>query len=235
MTRQSPRTVGFGVRVTGHAGAQEPAGGAVPRVTVTRRDTELALRPVISEKVASTARLCPCTPPAAGPQAKNLRERRRSVAAAVVQELRSAATDLRAGRKDRGDLNQWWSAHAPEELEEDISAKRVAFIESKQAQNCHDRFDVLNTCNVLGLAFSAKTSCNAMFYGRDLPAYRPGDATALVNKEPRTYSSSCGGKHEKTVRLCGCGYKKGGSTSSRTFHTAGSGGDVITVPLTILP
>ncbi|KAJ1485319.1 hypothetical protein T484DRAFT_1794102 [Baffinella frigidus] len=29
MTRQSPRTVGFGVRVTGHAGAQEPAGGAV--------------------------------------------------------------------------------------------------------------------------------------------------------------------------------------------------------------
>ncbi|KAJ1483732.1 hypothetical protein T484DRAFT_2564744 [Baffinella frigidus] len=30
MTRQSPQTVGFGVRVTGHAGAQEPAGGAVP-------------------------------------------------------------------------------------------------------------------------------------------------------------------------------------------------------------
>ncbi|KAJ1486093.1 hypothetical protein T484DRAFT_1790958 [Baffinella frigidus] len=28
MTRQSPRTVGFGVRVTGHAGAHEPAGGA---------------------------------------------------------------------------------------------------------------------------------------------------------------------------------------------------------------
>ncbi|KAJ1482724.1 hypothetical protein T484DRAFT_1951566, partial [Baffinella frigidus] len=30
--RQSPRTVGFGVRVTGHAGVHEPAGGAVPAV-----------------------------------------------------------------------------------------------------------------------------------------------------------------------------------------------------------
>ncbi|KAJ1480295.1 hypothetical protein T484DRAFT_1811155 [Baffinella frigidus] len=33
LTRQSPRTVGFGVRVTGHAGVHEPAGGAVPRAT----------------------------------------------------------------------------------------------------------------------------------------------------------------------------------------------------------
>ncbi|KAJ1467352.1 hypothetical protein T484DRAFT_2370005 [Baffinella frigidus] len=35
--RQSPRTVGFGVRVTGHAGVHEPAGGAVPRKPQTRR------------------------------------------------------------------------------------------------------------------------------------------------------------------------------------------------------
>ena len=39
---------------------------------------------------------------------------------------------------------------------------------------------------VLRPAFPEQTSCNALFYGRDLPAYRPEDRTALVNKEPRT-------------------------------------------------
>ncbi len=43
------------------------------------------------------------------------------------------------------------------------------------------------------------------FYGRDLPAYRPEDKTVLVNKEAKTYAASCGGRHEKTKRLCGCG------------------------------
>jgi len=35
-TRQSPRTVGFGVRVTGHAGVHEPAGGAMQLYSTTR-------------------------------------------------------------------------------------------------------------------------------------------------------------------------------------------------------
>jgi hypothetical protein len=37
----------------------------------------------------------------------------------------------------------------------------------------------------------------------------------LVNQKPRMFASSCGAKHEKTKRLCGCGPRK----SSRTFHT----------------
>ena len=61
--------------------------------------------------------------------------------------------------------------------------------------------------------------CSADYYGRDLPAYRPEDSTVLVNREPKTYAASCGGRHSKTMRLCGCGFRKGGSTSSRTFHT----------------
>ncbi|KAJ1483914.1 hypothetical protein T484DRAFT_1895186 [Baffinella frigidus] len=41
MTRQSPRTVGFGVRVTGHAGAQEPAGGAGVKVSSSQEEEKM--------------------------------------------------------------------------------------------------------------------------------------------------------------------------------------------------
>ena len=49
--------------------------------------------------------------------------------------------------------------------------------------------------------------CSTDFYGRDLPAFRPEDTTVLVNKEPKTYAASCGGRHSKTKRLCGCGFR----------------------------
>ncbi|KAJ1485105.1 hypothetical protein T484DRAFT_1794906 [Baffinella frigidus] len=42
MTRQSPRTVGFGVRVTGHAGVHEPAGGAEYNISAPNNPYDLS-------------------------------------------------------------------------------------------------------------------------------------------------------------------------------------------------
>jgi hypothetical protein len=84
-------------------------------------------------------RVCACVPPETGAEAHAARERRRLVAGAVVRELRATAFDLLGGRKTAGDLNQWWAAHAPDALEDDIATRRVSFVVSRKAQSCHDR------------------------------------------------------------------------------------------------
>jgi len=112
-----------------------------------------------------------------------------------------------------------------------VREARTSFHEARQGQSCFDAcgerelacqslwFELLNSCAVLRAAFPAARECSEGFYGRDLPAFRPEDSTLLVNQKPRVYAASCGGKHSKTRRVCACGFRKGGPTSSRTFHT----------------
>ncbi|EKX36882.1 hypothetical protein GUITHDRAFT_116905 [Guillardia theta CCMP2712] len=173
-----------------------------------------------------SARLCACK--RSGTGGRDLQSR---VSRIVIKQLQQFDKRLAGGQQAAGQANEWWAERSAQSLIEDIEKKRTTFLEANQGVSCFTAcqeqnlacqriwFDVLNNCEALAVAFPSHKICSTDFYGRDLPAYRPEDLTVLVNKKPRTYSSSCGGKHEKTKRLCGCGFSKGGSTTSRTFHT----------------
>ena len=203
------------------------------------RNTKMGESATTCQAVAqeSSLRLCPCRKRHTSVAGLDLNQRVGRVAIRQLRELGRriergvAESSQRGSHAAHGSLNDFWAAHKPLDLVDDIQSKRNTFHEAGRGMNCFDTckeaglacqrhwFDVLNNCDVLTAAFPDYKQCSADFYGRDLPAYRPEDSTVLVNKQPKTYAASCGGRHEKTQRLCGCGFSKGGRTSSPTFHT----------------
>lgn len=170
-------------------------------------------------------RLCPCRVTVKTKDSLNDR-----LSEVVLQQLKEKKTQLDASGAVGG-INEWWAAHKPTDLIDDVEMHRITFVDAPLDTNCHltcqnhglacqrHWFDVLNNCPALQAAFPSNTKCSDEVFGRDLPAYRPEDATVLVNQQPRTWTASCGHRHAKTQRLCGCGFSKDGSSTSRTFHT----------------
>jgi len=117
------------------------------------------------------------------------------------------------------------------DLVDDIKQARSSFVVGALQADCwhacsdaglvceRQWFDVLNNCEVLHAAFPERTRCSVGVYaGRDVPAYRPGDRTVLVNSEARAFPSSCSGWHNATQRVCGCGRKALGAARLHTVY-----------------
>jgi len=176
-------------------------------------------------------RLCPCStgivPAAVVTDSLHAR-----LARTLVRQVSVLRNQLQSGIRATGQMNEWFATHRPEDVIDDIESGRVTFLETELGQSCYEAcegvgqacqmlwFDLLNNCEALHSAFPVGVNyCSETFFGRDLPAFRPSDATVLVNLMPRVYAASCGGKHSLTRRLCGCGRRKSGLKSSSTFHT----------------
>ena len=179
-----------------------------------------------------TQRLCACRKRVETQEGADINKR---VSKIVIRQLRELAGKIAKGDTGKqgvhGSINEFWAAHPPGGLIEDVKSGRNIFLEAPRGTNCFDAclskelacqrhwFDVLNNCAALQAAFPEQKACSVDYYGRDLPAYRPEDSTVLVNKEPKTYAASCGGRHAKTRRLCGCGVRKGTAIKETKFHT----------------
>lgn len=70
-------------------------------------------------------------------------------------------------------------------------------------------------------AYPGFKECSTLYFGRDLPAWRPSTDSILLNDRTESWAPSCGASHDLTKRPCGCENIEPGPPM--TYHTVFNG------------
>jgi len=185
----------------------------------------------------SAERLCPCVPTSHARAAAEVKAEKN-----VLEIMKKIITEQNAQERlerSRGVTNgielDVYGKQVSSSLLNDLQYGRVSFLKSKMGDTCEMTckasslkcssrwFRYLNKCEVLLAAWPQKSNgeyfknCGNQFYGHDLPGLQEEMQLLLLNNDINGFPTNCGGRGDRTSRICPCSYKYPNTKS--TYHT----------------